>query len=434
MAIANVQFEGRRTPGSTPPVDGAQVRRSNRLRRIQRLIAKILVVSIVGYPLLGTLVAFTDFPSSFASIPVRLSGVFYSALLIIQSGHRRNNLKLGTLYVFWAIYGVRLIADYLDAGIPGTDIDIVFFVATCVIPTVAVTRCPWGQWDEALIARWLAIAGAATCAFALLPFAIGMKLERSLLEETGRLSFDTVNPITYGHVAVTTIISGLVALQHAPRTMSRLAWGACIAIAAVALEMAASRGPAVALVACVISFALCSRSTRRLTVLSLCVAAFLAVALSSDAGILQRFAGFEEDPSTHERLVLQANAIQQFLDNPFFGSAHVELEFMSHPHNPMVEAAMAVGMVGLLLFAALSISMTFRIFSLLRRGTILIPLLGLQYLLGAQFSGALFQSNTMWIFMAMVFVSRKRKTSWHGYLGSPGHGNKALGSGSHSSA
>jgi len=405
--MAITPLHQRQSVGSAPPlVRGG--RHSSHFLRTQGLIAKILVASIIGYPLLGTLVAYTDFPSLLASIPVRLYVLFCSALLISRSRHQSQRLPVRILYAFWAAYAVRLLVDLLGSRMPDTDIDIVFFVATCVIPTLAIIR-PGVLWDEASIARWLTVTGTATCAFALLPLVSGMGADRSLLEETGRLSFDTVNPITYGHVAVTTTIGGLVSLRHTARAALQLAWIGCIVIASVALQMAASRGPVVVLGACLISLAICSRGRKRVVLLTLClVAVFAAVSFNSDSSIWQRFSIVEDDPSTIERILLQTNAIQQFLDNPLLGSAHLELESLTYPHNPLLEAGMAIGVVGLVLFAILCVWMLFRIFAQLRRGDILIPLLGLQYFLGAQFSGALFQSSGMWILMAMVFVSGKR--------------------------
>ena len=66
-----------------------------------------------------------------------------------------------------------------------------------------------------------------------------------------------------------------------------------------------------------------------------------------------------------------------------------------------------VGSSGLL-FAILCAQMTLRGLRQFRNGETLIPLLGLQYLLGAQFSGNLNQSAAMWIVMAMIFSHGKR--------------------------
>lgn len=379
---------------------------ATQIRRLKWLLAAILVGSLVGYPLMGTMVAFTQFPSLLASVPVRLFVVLCSAVLIFRGRHLRTNALLAALYVFWAIYALRLIADFWNPDIPGTDLEIVYFVATCVIPTLAVTRAPRSQWDEALIARWLTAVGAATCAFALLPFASGLELERSLWEVTGRLSFDTVNPITYGHVAVTTIISGVAVLRQTTRPAAKLAWIACMMIAAVALQMAGSRGPMLALTVCAVAWVLTHRGRKRLALpaLAVCVVVALAILSNGESDVWQRLLNVEDDPSTLERISLQTNAIRQFVDNPFLGSAHVELESLTYPHNPLIEAGMATGLTGILIFSTLSILMAARACILLRRGHMLIPLLALQYLFGAQFSGNLHQSDAMWILMAMTFA------------------------------
>ena len=411
IPTAPIQNNSQHSSGLRHSFVRGELARVRRARSAQRLAAIILVASIFAYPLLGTLVVFTDFTSLFASVPVRLFVVFSSALLVIRTKHRRNNFSLGMLYLFWAIYALRLIMDYWGADIPGTDIDGIFFLATCVIPVIAITRVPGGDWNEALIARWLAVSGALICAFALLPLMSGVGTSRSLFEETGRLSFDTVNPITYGHVAVTTIVGAIVSLRRAKRVKQRLLWMGCIIVAAPVLYLAGSRGPALALAACLASFLLLLTSTKRfvLPVLSISIVAMLCASLLNlDSTFWQHFFSFENDPSTLERIFLQINAIEQFLNNPLLGSAHVELQTLSYPHNPLIEAGMATGVLGFLLFAILSVQMAFRGWWQLRHGETLIPLLGLQYLLGAQFSGNLSQSAAMWILMAMIFSRGKR--------------------------
>ena len=397
--------------GSRESVVREEVGPVRHVRRAQRLVAMILVASLFGYPLLGTLVAFTDFPSLLASVPVRLFVVLCSAVLIIRTRHRRNNLPLGILYLFWALYALRLVMDYWGADITGTDIDGILFLATCVIPAIAVTRPPCGDWDEALIARWLAVSGALICTFALLPLVSGIGTSRSLFEDTGRLSFDTVNPITYGHVAVATIVGAIVSLRMAKGARQWLLWIGCIIVAALALYLAGSRGPVLALGACLVSLMLLLTSARRFVfpVLGISVVAILGASLLNlDSTFWQHFVSFEDDPSTLERIFLQTNAIQQFLDNLLVGSAHVELQSLTYPHNPLIEAGMAIGVLGFLLFAILSVKMVLRGLWQLRHGETLIPLLGLQYLLGAQFSGNLYQSGAMWIVMAMIFAHGKR--------------------------
>ena len=413
MAIAPPGHEARRSHGSVPSVVRGKAARSFTFCRAKGLIGNILVMSIIGYPLLGTLVAYTPFPSSAASIPVRVYVLLCSALLITRSRQDGMRTPIRILYAFWAVYGIRLIADLLGSRTPDADVDIVFFIATCVIPTVAVIGVPGGQLNADSIARWLTVTGTATCAFALFPLLSGMEADRSLLEETGRLSFDTVNPITYGHVAVTTIIAGFVALRRTTRATSRMVWIACLVVSAAALQMAASRGPLVVLILCAMSWVICASDRKRVSLLILCgVAAFVVgFAFDSDSSIWQRFSGVEDDPSTLERMFLQTNAVEQFMDNPILGSAHVELESMTYPHNPLLEAGMATGVVGLLMFATLYVLVVRRIISQLHRGEELIPLLALQYLFGAQFSGALFQSSSMWILMAVVFISGKRTSA-----------------------
>ena len=75
--------------------------------------------------------------------------------------------------------------------------------------------------------------------------------------------------------------------------------------------------------------------------------------LDEDGELWRRFSTIEEDVSALDRLLLQGNAISQYLDRPILGSAFVELRLLTYPHNLFIETAMALGVVGLVVLVAM---------------------------------------------------------------------------------
>jgi O-antigen ligase len=380
-------------------------RPGSRARRDAGAVARILVWTIAGYPLLGMLVAYTSAPSFAASIPVRLIVLATSVWLLIRLPQSPARGWGRLLLVFWAIYGLRLAAD-LAAGVPGTPFDVLFFGATALLPALAVSRVPCQRWDEDRIARSLAAFGLVTAGAALLTTVLPFAQDRSLLEQTGRLSFDTVNPITLGHIAVSTLIA--ISVLVGRRGIRAAPWLLGVPLALALLQAGASRGPVVALAGVGLAWIFFSQgSARRFIVLG--AVALLALGslgvIAADSELVRRFDAIEEDKSTAERLLMQGNAIQQFLDHPWTGSAHVELESLTYPHNVVIESAMATGVVGATLCIALTLGMLLSIAARLRRGERIVPLLGMQYLINAQLSGSLFASSALWVLTAMMLAA-----------------------------
>lgn len=380
-------------------------RPGSRAKRDSVAVARILVWTIAGYPLLGMLVAYTSAPTLAASIPVRLIVLATSLWLIIRLPQSPARGWGRLLLVFWAIYGLRLAAD-LAAGVPGTPFDLMFFGVTALLPALAVSRVPCHRWDEDRIARSLATFGLVTAGAALLTVVLPFAQDRSLLEQTGRLSFDTVNPITLGHIAVSTLIAMGVLVGR--RGIRAAPWLLGVPLALALLQAGASRGPVVALAGVGLAWIFFSlRGARRLIALSAIALVALGSlgVLAADSELVRRLGAIEEDQSTAERLLMQGNAIQQFLANPWTGSAHVELESLTYPHNVVIESAMATGVVGATLYVALTLGVLLSIAARLRRGERVVPLLGMQYLISAQLSGSLFASSALWVLTAMMLAA-----------------------------
>lgn len=375
-------------------------------QRSQTLSLWLITVILLLYPLFGTLVAFTSYPSQMVSIPIRGLAVLISLALIKLNADRSrlNNLQM-VLVTFWLIYSIRLIWDMGVADISGADMALFFFLFACLLPSVSIFNIK--HYNERNISQLLLIFGILTCLAAIAAANFDfVQIKRNLMDESeGRLFLETVNPITFGHVAVTTLIAALSLFRFKGTWFGHSLIPLGIILAAYLLILSGSRGPAVTLIVCLFILALSQRQYRTFIFIAIIPLAYILNFTSSGSDILlfSRFYDTLAGRSEEIRLVQQANAIQQFIENPVFGSAYIELVFQEYPHNPIIESAMASGVLGLLLFVVITLSAFMRIFQLLRSGFILIPLIALQYIIAAQFSGSLYLSNSMWLGIALIF-------------------------------
>lgn len=380
-----------------------------RPRQRPRVAAAWLFVGVViGYPVAGLLASAMNWDSLITSIPLRILILGLSAWLWLTTrnpGRRRGGLWLA---LFGAVYLLRLIWDLGVVQVPGAVEALAFFVATVAIPAAALWR-GGSSMSETQTMRLMFMLGTAICIVALTMHTLGIGQDRSLTEVTGRLSFEALNPITIGHTAASTLIAALCMVRHGikPRQAPLLIAGGVAAGAT--LLLAASRGPLLCLAAAGLVYAVATGRWFWLALIALTLAPFL---FAADSELLLRFNTIEEDESALERLVLQANAIDQFLSSPLLGSAFVERELLTYPHNLFVETAMALGIVGLLLLLSILAKAARVVRHHIGAGHLLFVLLFVQYFVGAQLSGAIYGHGPLVVCLVLLLAMlSKRKAA-----------------------
>lgn len=370
-------------------------------------------MALVGYPVAGLIGSAFNWDSTLASIPFRLGVLALSGFLWTRSPRFRTWAKNSPwLMTFTLLYLLRLLWDFGVADVPGAGEAITFYAIAVLAPAAALGLVA-GELREAQAAQAIALTGGLVCVMAVTMYFMGWGMDRSLTEQTRRLSFEAVNPITLGHVAVTTIIAALTILQRGQLGWRRGLAPVLIGIALTCLVLAASRAPLLVLVVCGLTYAVSTGSWRtRLLSLgaALLVGAAAFLSTGGESELFVRFSELEEDDSSLQRLLLQANAITQFLGNPILGSAFTELEFLEYPHNLFIETGMALGVIGLVVMVMLIYVAGVQFVRRLRAGEVLVPLLLLQYFLAIQFSGSLWGSTSFWALMAVMLGLRSCQT------------------------
>lgn len=371
------------------------------------LLALLTALTINGYPLVGLIGDFLQLEGLIVSGPFRAGVVALGALGALQVLRALRPFRLDILLLlFWWLYLVRLVFDLGNPAFEHSAEWLVFFVATCVIPSVAAMIMA-GSYSEKGVAQLLFMLGVAVALGMLLLFATGNLDQDLLRSQGGRVSLRAVNAISLGHVYATGIIAGLTLWRY-HRTIygGRLLLIAGFGLNAAALVFAASRGPVLGLVGALIAFAVMRGRWGQ----GLAVALALAIVLpsliaSQNVTLIDRFLGVYTDASSQERLMYQVSAIDQAITHPLFGSGSAELLSGTYPHNLTIESAMAMGLLGLALFVVLTVRGSMQAISRLRRGEVLLPLLFIQYLIASQLSGALWGATSLWIVMSLMAVT-----------------------------
>lgn len=359
---------------------------------------------LLGYPLLGTLVAFTSLSSLVASVPVRVLVLMLSISLILRTP-RAVWASTGTwlIFLFWAIYLVRLMWDWWFVGIPVASEFMLNLIVFSIPTAIAFMQAP--VIDERKLSVQLLTLGMVTCLLAIIAYYTDLAAGRSTTEMAeGRLFLETVNPITFGHVGVTTLLGALSMTRYCTRKIEWLLLGSVAILGCVVIQLSGSRGPLLSLVVCIVA-AVFFRKQYRWVLLPLLMFASLFMlgnlSIESESLLVSRVNSSVSTDNQEIRVQMMAGALQQFYDSPWVGSAIIEQQFDDYPHNMFIEAAMAVGLAGLLLLIFISLRAVRRVFRALRQGNLLVPLLALQMLTAAQVSGSISQSASMWMFLAL---------------------------------
>jgi hypothetical protein len=398
----------------------------------QAISSWLFALSVVGYPIVGLLVAAMDWPSRWMSAPFRAGVAILAATLITLNWRKLPRTTWTWLLLAWlALYALRLIGN-VSEGHLGTKDELLFFVLTVALPVMALADAAIRDTD---IAAPLACLAGAAVIFALIGESLGVFGAHSLTF-TSQLQFSTLNAITLGHTAVILLISA-VALPLKGAEPSRLALLVVLVMLALAtLGMTNARGPFVALVV-VLTMMLASTPAAGKTLLNgrPAIACILAAAtllflqpppityFAENSVRAWVMANPEAVPpkSMHDEIVqtrrnrallvdraavarkpLLERSWIAFMDNPITGASNWEANGGKYPHNSILEAFQNLGVFGGAAFVCLLVVGFRRAWDTMRSGEMLVPLLYVQAFVASQFSGSLYASAQLFITLALL--------------------------------
>ena len=394
-----------------------------RLRRqYQTLVTIQIPLSLGAFPLVAGLATSLGMESQTLTVPYRglviaLAIMTIALSFLLRKRDMYQGIAMYPLMVFVLAYTARLLADTVVSPVPTSFEPYfywLFFFGTGIIPMV-----PLMIMTDARTMRRALLGLLAVLALAGVLNLYAATQVQSLLDQTNqftdRLGTDAVNPISVGHLGTSLTLLGFFLLYSgervlANRGLSYLFWIACIVFGTGLVAMAASRGPQLALLITVIAFL--TANYRRLRpihfvfLLFMIVLGYIALMWVQETTIyapLERLRGLlEEDESVFGRREALANAWDQFLESPIFGSGLEEKISMFYPHNIVVESFMATGIVGGIAFCLLSLYCFNYAFRSMKTPQGWIGMLFFQYYIGNLVSGAIFTGWYLWVSIGIV--------------------------------
>lgn len=389
--------------------------------------ALLITLAISGYPFIATLSTALGLGSIYYSIAMRAFVLFVSIFLLLRSSFylKPHQFKyFGLFIIFWTIYLFRLTVDtvlYPDQLSRAPSEYWLWALGVCLIPTLSLVSA-----ETVLVTQkafkfiWISLGVSA-----LLAISYGSTFVTNLegmSVDTGRSALESLNPISMGHLGASlVIISGWhwISAVH-PNKFNNLASITSVVLGSYLLIIAASRGPFIAL-AIVITAFLFTLKLKRLKGLSavaiLALLLLVIVAIQSfdfdDVALLIRIANISssEDLSVLGRHESFSGAWNQFISNPLTGDFIDERSTGFYPHNMLLEALMSTGLIGGLAFLSFTVIAIWKSYVMVRdrQSYAWIGLIFIQYCVGSQFSGALYLSDTFWIFSVLAIFATKKK-------------------------
>lgn len=376
-----------------------------------------LSVAIAGYPLIAGLSTLFGLPNTALSIAIRALVSIASVLMIMLSLniHQRDRLSNAALIftiIFWSLYLIRMAYEttYFGYELLVSPFNYwVWAIGGSFVPMLGLSRVICVNREGDLHATWMRMIILAAIIVVLPNASTAVDIDTGVAE-TGRLGLQTLNPISTGHLGVSAMIMALwtVFLRD-----TRVHWrdvavsGALFLGGGVLAITANSRGPLVALIIAILFMIFASGSKRKywlVGVIGFGIASFASLVSALDAYFgtrtFERFFGQSQldDVTTLARVDIYDTAINQFQDNVLLGSGLEIHGTGGYPHNIVIEAFMTTGLFGgaiLLMMLILSLLVAWRV---MRRAPAFgwVGLLFVQYIVGAQFSGSIFESTTLW--------------------------------------
>ncbi len=371
----------------------------------------VFICSLVSYPVFGLLSSIFGLETQSITTPYRSIVLTISLITISVSLFIKNRIVIDKwLLIFLLMYLIRIIYDLNNNSIENNRFSVIFFIVVVCIPLTSILISNIFYFKESFIGKGLLAVGLFGGAMALLASAAG--LGYNPWEDQGitdvRLGFTAVNPITLGNLGVTTTICGLFLLSEKDTSrMWQLLCIVAIAVGGVLAIRAGSRSALIALILCSIWFGF--QNPRRLIYLIPIATVALVLGVTQSNVVLHTIdtifeGGWQYDGSSLIRLEMQNIAINDFYDSPLYGKHHANPMLPSgyHPHNLFIETAMALGILGLILFSSLLIRVTFSVFRHFNRSNPLLTLLLMQQIISATFSAALWGADAFFILLALA--------------------------------
>ncbi|MHA3842290.1 O-antigen ligase family protein [Sphingomonas aestuarii] len=356
----------------------------------------LVALALVGYPLVSSVTQAIGVGSSEVNIGYRAVvmalSLFLTGWSLVRGTYRVDPL----IGLFFALYSIRLMIDLNYSMLSSIEDDAAFFVATVLIPTLAMGGAKdWFRERRTLVATM--ILGGIAGLFIAYHLATGA-LSAELAEQSGgRATLEFLNPISIGYHGLFMAMAAVILIaQHRRRTLVV----PCLFVAALGaylLIASGSRGPILAMLIGLIVTGAANRHANATYVVGAMLAAGAIGYLGLPEGVIDRFRDIGSDASALDRLYAIQLSIDAALENLWFGYAYIEPVTGLYPHNLLIEAGLAMGIIGLVLMIWIQIWLLWNAWHRAMTGQWMLPYLAALMFTNAWISGAIWNSSIFFI-------------------------------------
>jgi len=348
--------------------------------------------------------------------------IFYRAILLItsllliskltrNSVRKNDGIFLIALMIFWALYQARIFVDVGLQAVYSMELRhyTIEFWLQLIIPTLSVISLSGRGFDQNRFLRLFLMVSLIALAF---NFYYGYVDAMNIMTYGIRWGTEKINPITLGH----NVVTFWLAFYCVVRTKK---WGVVLAVLVYIallpfLFVTGSRGPLLAYFILLFFILFYERKyfiicIATISIVSMIIALFAFKTIIGDQFetatiFIDRLAnaGSSNDASSSIRMRTYMEALGQFANAPILGDALEEKTENYYPHNIIIEALMALGVIGGSLLLYIFGWFYYRLFSF--RRLVLTPennalyffaLVGTQYFFAGQFSSSVISATLM---------------------------------------
>ena len=375
---------------------------------------------IIGFLISSSIPSLIGMKGFSLNIIYRGSVLLLSILFIFLSLNKRISFKgLGLLVFFFSIYFIRLFHDLLLSntklyeGQTASEY-LQLGIGVIIIPTISILFLDFKKFDFNFTFKIL-----YNVLFVLLFLTLFLRLGTDI---SGRSRGDLdIGILLFGQYGTTLSILSFYMLVVKKINFRWFVYLVGFIIGFITIYISASRSPFLALLICMLLFIIVRyggvKSVLLITVfgLALYLSFFQIMGIIGEyfqsSFLIRLELALEEGNSGRENFLQQG--LDEFIDNPFFGNSFLIQNgdhAGSYPHNLVIEAFMATGFFGGIIFFiwVLKNILVSKIVIAKRLEFDWVALIFYQFLIFAMFSGSLYSSNLFWYSSAILVTSYVR--------------------------
>ncbi len=282
------------------------------------------------------------------------------------------------------------------------------FLGMTIVPAMALSLLAAHYRQRPLVLSFMIIGSVFCTVFAILNLTGNVAFQYSSQWNEGRAGLAKVDPISLANVAALSLLASVTYFWTTPTLSLQRKAAAMVSIVGpfYVLLVAGSRSPIVALTVTALFILFVQRRFLLLGFGGLTAFVIAPAIIQSDLLLVSRFKDLENDPSALERIAIQSSSWQSFLEHPLTGAYYVDPIYLDYPHNIILHAGLALGVIGILLLLFTLTRGLIIALAMARQRSVFLPLVYVYCLVMAQFSGDLYL-NILWFPLVILLGSAR---------------------------